>query len=178
VFRGRGDPSASPAAPSPAGPSLNSPDTKAPEAPTPGSRTGGFDGNSPASRSPSSPTGPGNMCDTGLGVLVSPSCPTPAPVPGSCAPGYSGTPPACTPVCGGNCNGHGFCSGDGTSIPSCSCFDGFTGQLCEQPVCPGTPYCSGSLHGTCVSSSGTAICQCTASWTGAACERRMWALAS
>jgi hypothetical protein len=140
-------------------------DTRASAAPPP---------NNPSSPDTGGMNPSGNLCDTGIGVLVSPSCPTPAPVPGSCASGYFGSPPACTPTCGSSCNGHGFCSGDGTSIPVCSCFQGFTGQLCEQPVCAGTPYCSGSLHGTCISSQGSASCRCIGSWTGGACEIRTW----
>eukprot|EP00736_Rhodelphis_marinus_P003096 Rmarinus@m.6909 len=50
------------------------------------------------------------------------------------------------------CHGHGNCT-NSLSTYYCSCFDGYTGDFCEAPICEGD--CSG--HGTCAAPD---ICEC------------------
>ena len=59
------------------------------------------------------------------------------------------------------CSQRGVC----TSLTTCACFEGYTGQDCAVPVCPGFVPCSG--HGECVE---RALCTCQSGFSGPDCS--------
>ena len=101
-----------------------------------------------------------------------------------CSGGYAGAD--CTITCprgasGDVCGFHGTCVADaaaaanssGTAFAGgvrCVCDAGWSGQLCEVPVCPGFPECNGRSRGECVRTSSGATCQCYIGFQGAACD--------
>lgn len=122
---------------------------------------------------------PLQSCMRGLGVELAPSCVSYSPLRIKCPPGYAGTVPNCTALCGLNCMGRGECLSDGVTMPSCRCNEGFSGPLCELLDCPGTPPCGGAAQGNCrLSKSGLPMCECGGSWTGPNCTDRMLLLLS
>lgn len=60
--------------------------------------------------------------------------------------------------CEAGCSGHGVCEDSG----KCSCATGWTGSICDMPLCPGN--CNS--RGLCVQGN----CVCEAGWYGASCH--------
>ncbi|XP_072025321.1 uncharacterized protein [Amphiura filiformis] len=69
------------------------------------------------------------------------------------------------PGVGTPCTSHGLCTND----LQCLCDDGWIGDGCEIPDCPGEPDCTD--HGYCNGTGDIPICECKAGWIGDACER-------
>ncbi|KDO22849.1 hypothetical protein SPRG_11986 [Saprolegnia parasitica CBS 223.65] len=77
------------------------------------------------------------------------------------------------------CNGNGVCN---TATRRCSCFAGFTGPRCEYVACPtgnawwdfasavDTAHAPATCSNMGLCSSTTGVCDCSAGFTGAACE--------
>ena len=62
------------------------------------------------------------------------------------------------------CAGHGHCGATGAC--ECNFYDGYTGEHCDIPSCPGWPEpCEG--HGDCLA---TGQCLCNPGYHGSACE--------
>ncbi|MGC4119478.1 MAG: clostripain-related cysteine peptidase [Myxococcales bacterium] len=116
-------------------------------------------------------------CDTGWAGAA---CDT-------CASGYSSdgsggcaVDRTCKPA---TCAGHGTCN-DSSGAPVCTCEVGYSGAHCEacaagyqdrdgdgvcRPGCASAGLACGA-HGQCSDESGTAVCACSAGYTGASCE--------
>lgn len=80
-----------------------------------------------------------------------------------------------------SCNAHGTCA-DTTGSIVCTCTTGYAGATCDTCAAgfqdkDGDKTCKGacaagtcSSHGTCSDATGTAVCTCTAEYTGGACD--------
>ena len=101
----------------------------------------------------------------------------------TCATGYQDkdNDKTCKAACGAaTCNSHGTCA-DTTGTAICTCAAEYTGPACascatnfqdkdNDKTCKaacGAATCNS--HGTCVDTTGTAVCTCTGNFTGAAC---------
>ncbi len=69
------------------------------------------------------------------------------------------------PGVGTPCTSHGLCTND----LQCVCDDGWIGEGCHIPDCPGEPDCTD--HGYCNGTNDIPICECKSGWIGDACER-------
>jgi hypothetical protein len=56
----------------------------------------------------------------------------------------------------------------GPLIPKCTCDNRFTGELCSNFTCIGSPTCSG--HGSCINFNNNPICSCAFGWKGSDCS--------
>lgn len=99
----------------------------------------------------------------------------------TCTPPYSGETCAISPTCQANtCNSHGTCV-DTTGTAVCTCSAGYAGANCadcatgfqdndEDNSC--APACAANTcgaHGSCVDTTGTAVCTCATGYTGPSC---------
>jgi hypothetical protein len=93
----------------------------------------------------------------------------------ACLDGFSGVD--CSETCGADASGavcsgsqRGHCTTTESGALACACQEGWSGDLCETPLCPGTPECGGESRGTCERSSSSASCVCSPGFLGEACE--------